>query len=203
MTQIKSSTGVAVAAILAASALQALPANAQTASKDNWAAITKCAAISDDKARLICMDAVMSTAGVPDAAQNEARSEQAMPAPKAQPAAPKAAQAPAPAPAPAATDSRKATTLSDQQREAFFPDTKEERQDDEVNRIEVTLASVSKHNSKFTLTDTDGVIWRQLYTPSSKIPPKAGQSMTVQKNSLGGYLCRVESTPTFRCKPNS
>jgi hypothetical protein len=73
-----------------------------------------------------------------------------------------------------------------------------------VNEIEVTLADVQKAaGRKYRLTDTDGVTWQQLYTPSSTVPPKAGQSMTVHKNSLGGYLCRVESTPTFRCKPIS
>jgi hypothetical protein len=202
MTQIAVKT-VALAGAIAGMALFAQPGAAIAAdAAGNWAAINKCAAIADNSARLICMDAVLSTAGA--AQGNSPAAPEARSVPVQEPArAAEAPAAPAPAPAPAAT--RQSTDLSPEQREAFFPaDTSPEEESQAVNEIEVTLADVRKAaGQKYRLTDTEGVTWQQLYTTSSRVPPKAGQSMTVHKNSLGGYLCRVESTPTFRCKPLS
>jgi len=198
MTHSITAKTAALAGALAGMALLAPPGAAVAAdSAGNWAAINKCAAIADDSARLICMDAVLSTA------------KEAAGTPSAPPREPaRAAEAPTPAPAPASSDQRpgqeQPATLSPEQREAFFPAERSDAADEEVNEIEVTLSDVRKTGSrKYLLTDTDGVTWQQLYTSSSRIPPKAGQSMTVHKNALGGYMCRVESTPTFRCRPVS
>ncbi len=160
------------------------PATAQASdAAANWKAMTKCAAIADDDARHECSDKVLHNAGLLKSAETAASE-----AHKTAPSEPrKAANLATPEPRSRSVDERSRDKESDK-REPFH----------------VTLTKAEEAgNGKLFLTDTNGTVWRQLFSDSEIPRPKAGQSMKVRENVFGGYICRIGNWPSFRCKPNS
>jgi|GEM_PF-2203321 len=203
--------GMVLAGALAVLAAASAPAAAQTPNAATLDALKKCAAIADADSRHICTDAVMQGAGLlgseSPAAAPAAGDNRAAKAPEAAavPKAPKVAAPAAPAPS---SGARQAEELTPAQRRAFYPEEalaeEEKEKKENVDLIEVTLNEVSKTgDGRLVLTGADGVVWRQLYHRSAMPMPRNGDSMRVHKGALGGYLCRVEDAPSFRCRPNS
>ena len=65
------------------------------------------------------------------------------------------------------------------------------------------VADLFLPKGKLVVTTADGVVWQQLYSDVLLPMPRAGQSMRVWEGKLGGYMCRIEKSPTFRCTPAS
>jgi hypothetical protein len=196
MTKFSTMGGFALTGMVMAVAWAAAPTSALASSaKDNWKAMEKCAAIADADARHECADDVMRRAGLlvlapaPGVAGNaEAPNTQASePAPKAVAAVPTPETPAAP------------------QRPASAPPPKPKlKSADERYHVEVTLAkAIKRGDGKLILTTADGVVWQQLYINSFLPTPKPGASMRVWEGKLGGYMCRIEKLPTFRCTPAS
>jgi hypothetical protein len=138
-----------------------------------WAAMKRCAAIAEDKARHACTDETLREAGLLGARK---------PAPAA------AVAAPASVPAP---DSRQRFGLPP--RPAPKPSPSDAR-------VAVTLANVEQRgDGKLVLTTTDGAIWRQVESEAIRPLPAQGQTMTIAKNSLGGFMCESANRVAFRC----
>jgi hypothetical protein len=65
---------------------------------------------------------------------------------------------------------------------------------------QVTLARVDQAgDGKLLLTTTDGAIWKQLESAPIRPLPAGGQAMTIEKVSLGGFLCEPSKYVSFRC----
>jgi hypothetical protein len=69
------------------------------------------------------------------------------------------------------------------------------------NQLQVTVASVTKaRDGKLTFTMTDGAVWRQVEGETLLDAPTQGQTMTIEKTSLGGFFCRPTKYLAFRCR---
>jgi hypothetical protein len=69
------------------------------------------------------------------------------------------------------------------------------------NQLQVTVASVAKtRDGKLTFTMTDGAVWRQVEGETLLDAPTQGQTMTIEKTSLGGFFCRPTKYLAFRCR---
>ena len=67
-------------------------------------------------------------------------------------------------------------------------------------QVEVTLASVHQGgDGKLVLTTTEGAVWRQSESDAVRPQPVQGQTMTIVKGSLGGFLCKSSRYVAFRC----
>jgi hypothetical protein len=73
-------------------------------------------------------------------------------------------------------------------------------QQKEETQLEVTLATVEQGgDGKLVLTTTEGAVWRQVEHITIFPPPQRGQTLTILKNSFGGFLCKPSKWVTFRC----
>ena len=142
--------------------------NAQTA----WAAISKCAAITDEDSRHECSDDVLRHAGLLPAAEDKASKQRKRFGLESLPA--RAAAAPPTA------EAAKAQAAADQ--------------------VEVTLAAIEEvENGKLLLTTTDGAVWRQAESQVIRPVPKQGETMTITRTSMGGFKCQAGKWSNFRC----
>jgi hypothetical protein len=164
----------AVASCLMTTALAQDPAPAREmpSAESGWSAITKCAAILDDESRHECSDNVLRDAGLLPAAEtrsSEKRKRFGLQKPAAR-AAEQAAASGAPIPPP------------------------------NEDQLEVTLAAVSASgDGKLVLTTSEGAIWKQVESTAVRPMPREGQAMTIEKMSLGGFMCRPSKWVSFRC----
>lgn len=179
-------SGIPLASMLIALAWGAQPAAAQTSDASaNWDAIAKCATINNDIARLECADTVLRPVGIPKAADTM--------------------EAPAKTVAAVPSQLPRVADLTAPERESFLPtEPTAEEEAAEIDQVEFTLKKVTKAgNGKYTLTTTDGITWRQLYRKPAQWRPDVRKLMTVKKGAIGGYLCRVGKSQSFRCLPLS
>jgi hypothetical protein len=168
-----------------------------SSAEDGWAAMKRCAALAEDKARHACTDETLREAGLlgaverrptegreaadsPHAADNSYAAESARSAETARPAesAPAIVSRqsfglpPPPAPKPSPSDTR----------------------------LQVTLANVAQSgDGKLVLTTTDGATWRQVESEAIRPMPAQGQTMTIARKSLGGFMCESAQRVAFRC----
>jgi hypothetical protein len=196
MTKINTLGGMALTGAVAALAWASAPTSAEASSaKDNWKAMERCAAIADADTRHACSDDVMRRAGLLEPTTTASTAEPAR-APEAAPSAPApqtAAVVPAPEAPPAPARPPSAPPPKPKLKKAS-----------ERYHVEVTLAkAVLRGDGKLVVTTADGVVWQQLYSDVQLPMPRAGQSMRVWEGKLGGYMCRIEKSPTFRCTPAS
>jgi hypothetical protein len=151
----------------------------------SWAEMQKCAAIADDAARHACTDEVMRKAGLFPSAQARTaarrksfglelpRRASATPRPEQQASAPAAAPRPAARPTPV---------------------------EENDNRVRFTLTGIELiADGRLLLTTGEGAVWRQADSDPVRPRPAIGQSMLVERNVLGGFLCRIGKWTAFRC----
>ena len=200
MTKTINVSGIPMMSVFVALVWLSAPATAQTSNAAaNWDAMAKCAAISDDDARHECSDEVFRKAGLLKSVEStSSKSVETKPMKSAATTPTESAETTRSEPRKAA-DVQPATPRS-------FPPRKlaPVKEPDDYDEIEVRLEQVDKAgDGKLVLTTTEGEIWRQLYSNSLLPTPRAGQLLKVKQNSLGGFMCRVEKSPSFRCKPSS
>jgi hypothetical protein len=189
-----------------------------------WAAIAKCAAVKNDEARLTCVDDVFRKAGLvaetedrPTAANSDktqadvagprkAPANAAMPAVAASDAAKPAALSPhePKATSDSVAEPQAADARSTERRKSFglqlpkFPKSADGKSNND--QIHVTLAHVVQTgNGKLVLTTTDGAVWRQVEDVPVRLLPREGQTMTIAKTSMGGFMCIPSKWVSFRC----
>jgi hypothetical protein len=145
-----------------------------TNADDGWAAFRKCAAIREDRARHACFDDVSRAAGyLPDAAPS-AKNDFGLRTPPPQTAKDFGLRAPPPPPA------------GDKLRN---------------NELAVAIASIAEaRDGKLSFTTTEGAEWRQVEGGMLGNAPKPGQTMAIEKTSLGGFFCKPPKGPAFRCR---
>ncbi|WP_108810909.1 hypothetical protein [Sphingorhabdus sp. Alg231-15] len=73
---------------------------------------------------------------------------------------------------------------------------------DQINQVEGTIASARKGRSgKWTLKLEDGAVWQQTSAPrSTSRRPKAGDSIVVERGSLGSFVAKVNDGRAFKVK---
>jgi hypothetical protein len=176
----KAMVRAAACGLLVLSGAPLAEAGGSLGAKEGWAAMTSCARIAESGARRDCMEAVLRRAGL--LPQTEAA---APPAPTPGPA-PQAGVAPAERPAVAAAAPS-----------ASFGLPAPERPDE---RLEATLTDAEVGgDGRLRLTTSEGAVWREVESDPILPAPKAGQAVTVQKASLGGFVCKVGRWISFRC----
>jgi len=155
----------------------ALPLAAYAAAKENagvlWEAMARCAAMADGSSRHACTDEVLASVGLLTDIQLTAEKKQEFGLSKQQ-------------------------EKQKKKKEALAAAVIEESNDDEIT---VTLSQIEVGRSqRLTLTTADGAIWKQVDGDAIRPTPQAGQTMTIQKASLGGYICKTGKWSSFRCK---
>ena len=158
----------------------------QSSAETSWEAIKTCATIKEDKPRFTCYDAVVRGAGLLPSAAELHRDTFGLPANAAGPA-PKAADAPAapPAPAPVAVAPKSAAAATPPAHD----------------KLDVVIANVDQgHDGKFTVTTTEGAVWRQIESVTLHQPPLKGDTMIISQGVLGGFMCKSSKYVTFRCQ---
>ncbi len=171
----------------------AMPASVGAQGTDVAAALAKCGAILDDAKRHDCTDAVMRDAGMlPSAAART--TEQRKKFGLTRPVAP-----PKPAPVETAVAKPAKGAKPAKVKVAKAKPAKPPRPAEDDNRIKVTLARVEQAGDKLEFTTADGAVWRQGESEMISPLPTAGQSMTVEKTSLGGFRCITGKWTAFRC----
>lgn len=70
-----------------------------------------------------------------------------------------------------------------------------------VDRVTAKIASARADASgKWTLRLEDGAVWQQVDVGAPSMPPKAGESVTIRKASLGSFLASVEGRRAMRVR---
>lgn len=226
---------IAASLTLIAAAWLPYPAQCQqrTGAEADWVAITKCAAIKDNQARLACVDDVFRKAGITtkveaepvaapsdkDKSKSSTLANAAARAKGAMPAASTSGAVTSAEPKSRESDSVRSDAVraepargkEEERRQSFglqlprFPKASRtnakggERQTND-DQLEVTLASVIKGgDGKLVLTTTDGAIWHQVEDIPIHLLPAKGQTMTIAKTALGGFMCKPSRWVSFRC----
>ena len=172
--------GVAVS--LAMSVLPAGPAAAQAGADPaaGWAEMARCGALANDAARHSCMDEVLRKNG-------------AMAAPEAR------------------TVERRRTFGLDVL--PTFPHREHVKAEpsagrggrpvqvaDADDRVTVTLDGVTlRGDGRLAVKTSEGAIWRQVEDEPVRPTPVSGQSMTIERTAMGGYMCKSARWTAFRC----
>jgi hypothetical protein len=151
-----------------------------------WAAMKRCAAIAEDKARHACTDDVLREARLLGVAV------QAKPAVE-----PRSAVQPTPTvQSTPAVQSPPANAHKD----FGLPPTPAPKPQPSESKLEVTLASVTQAgDGKLVMTTTDGATWRQVESEPIRPMPAEGQTMVIARKSLGGFMCESANRVAFRC----
>lgn len=158
---------------------------AETSAEAGWAAVTRCAQQETERARHDCLDQVLRDAGLltPELRQRQQQRAFGLSQPAAPPPAAKAPSAPAGEPRASASSEPK-------------PPAPESPPD----RVQVQIAAVaSSPDGKLAITTSDGAVWRQTETLDNRRLPAVGESMTIRRGALGGYLCTLASKQSWRC----
>jgi hypothetical protein len=75
------------------------------------------------------------------------------------------------------------------------------RQSEEVTATTLTVASVdSTPIGRLLVTGSDGAVWEQTDSDTITRPPAPGDTVTVSKGFLGGYMCQVSRWQSVRCQ---
>ena len=68
------------------------------------------------------------------------------------------------------------------------------------DRVQVTLATVAPGaDGKLVLTTTEGAVWRQVESNTVRPTPAQGQTLTIERTSFGGFMCKSGKWVAFRC----
>jgi hypothetical protein len=173
-----------------------LPAAAQgpqsTGAEAGWAAMTKCAAMADEKLRHRCTDDALRSAGL--LASATGGRQEAPAAAVAATASANAGAAPGKSRAPADPPSSPSDFGLQPKAAAKAAPPESEK------HAQVVLAKVEQGvDGRLLLTTTDGAKWQQLETgPLHKLPAQ-GDAMSIDKTTFGGYMCKPAQWPMFRC----
>ena len=165
--------GVGLAALSIPAAGAAQPTGRDAAS--NWSAIAACGAIDNADKRHACMDDVLRQAGVLTEARiaRNTRQEfgrQPKPAKAAKPARVQRAEAARSRP-------------------------------EEIDQLVTTVKSVSYVGYRqLRVVTTEGSVWDQTQTAEFNMEPSPGDGFSIEKASLGSYLCRFGRSKSYRCK---
>jgi hypothetical protein len=200
-------TVAVMSAVATTSRAQETAPRPQIADADaGWSAIKQCAGIAKDNARLSCVDGVLRKAGLmpTHSAAPAAKSSTATPSPTgtagptASTAAPTAAKAAASSSSAQPQDSGADFGL--QPRTFPKPPPKDKQASAAERKQEVTLTRVDQAgDGKLLLTTTEGAIWKQVESAPVRPVPTAGQTMTIEKATLGSFLCEPSKYVSFRC----
>ena len=77
----------------------------------------------------------------------------------------------------------------------------EKKSDESEDAITVMLAEVAVGRSKrVVLITQEGAVWRQTDGGALRPTPKPGQSMTIERTSFGGFMCKIGKWTVFRCQ---
>jgi hypothetical protein len=90
-----------------------------------------------------------------------------------------------------------------QEKEAKALAKKERRtpRNDGVDSLELTLADVENTpRGLLRLTSTEGAVWEQTDGDEVGEGPRPGDTVTIKKGFLGGYLCQVTRWQEVRCQ---
>lgn len=174
------SGSLAILALAAGVSAFGLAASAQN-SPPAWDTLVRCAQTPDEAERLACYDAAMRAAGF------------------------------APNPAAVTAERRKSFGLSMPKMNVFKHNKKEEGAriagaqqapvEENPNEIEVTVdqIAITQPADKIVIFTTDGQIWRQTDNTQVNSYPKEGDTVSIHKGPLGGYLCDVNKYQAVRC----
>lgn len=176
-----------------------------------WNAMAHCAAMRDAASRHACADEALMSAGLLTKADITAQRRQnfglpaakAAPEPVAEPKpAPKAALEAEPGPeAVAKAESAEAPETETEASEPPPAAPKAEDRNESEDEITVTLAEVAVGRSKRVILITEeGAVWRQTDGGALRPNPKPGQTMTIEKTSFGGFMCKIGKWTVFRCQ---
>lgn len=174
-------------AVLAATAIGLAAAGAAAAqdapAPPSWTTLTRCAEMADEDARLACYDAAMRSAGF------------------------------TPKPEAVAAEKRKRFGLSIPQVSILKHKGKEEgteaaggkpseipKQDENEVTVELSQVATLQPDNRLMMFTADGAIWEQVGDDPVQPFPKAGDSITIHKGKVGGYLCDVNKYKAVRCK---
>ena len=148
-----------------------------------WDTLVRCAQTPDESARLACYDTAMRAAGF------------------------------APNPAAVAEEHRKGFGLSFPKMSALKRHKKEEGSqaagpapppapEGNPNEIEVTVdqIAITQPLGRIVIFTSDGQIWQQTDTTQVNSYPKEGETLSIHKEVLGGYLCDANKYQAVRCK---
>ena len=147
-----------------------------------WDTLVRCAQTPDEAARLACYDSAMRLAGY------------------------------APNPAAVNAEHRKAFGLTVPKVNVFKRHKREEGAqsagaaapppETNLNRTEITIDQVAlaQPGNRVIVFTNDGQIWQQTDTTEVSQYPKAGETMMIRREALGGYFCDVNKYQTVRCK---
>ncbi|HEY4214622.1 MAG TPA: hypothetical protein VGM84_24310 [Steroidobacteraceae bacterium] len=201
--------------LLVASAVLPAIGYCQSSAEASWEAIKTCATLKEDKARFTCYDAVVRGAGLLPSAAELHRDTFGLPAnAAAPPPPPNAADAPATPPAPvaaapksaaapsvAANPARTAAPPVPAVAPAPVPTPAPPATPPAHDKLDVTIAKVDEsRDGKFTVTTTEGAVWRQIESVTLHQPPLKGDTMTITEGFLGGFMCKSSKYVTFRCQ---
>lgn len=163
-----------------------------------------CQRIPDATARLACYDRVMKSGNAtmaPPATSPSATGASSGPATKATNAsangasAGAASQAKAPPPPPTAAERKAAFGLPRSEQPGY----KQEREAS-PDEVEITVASVGQLAAGMvSLTATDGAVWNQTGGAAPRHVPKPGDKVTIKRNFMGGYRCKLSRWEIVRC----
>ncbi len=186
--------------------LAAAPALAQDDASANWNKVVACAQDRSEKRRHECIDRVLAESGVLNSEkrvetlrQDERRSFGLSPVQKELAArkAEAASAAPGPQPAPAAPPV--AAVAAHPARAPATP-----AAPPEAEKLDTLATEVSKAfdpgNRLMVFVTTDGQVWQQSERKDIGLPPKAGTAFTVERAAMGGFICKVGNSRSFRCR---
>jgi hypothetical protein len=183
----------ALVAVLVPGALMAQGATSG-AESGHWSAIEQCARIDATEERHNCMDDVIRRAGLlndarlTEAARREFGSENGPPETRA--TAPAAAAGPsAAAPAAAAATSPRAAPSAAPTRAA------------DLDQLATTVSSARLGpDRRLMVVTAEGSSWTQVQSETFRNLPRAGDSFTIERTSLGSFRCRAGNSSVFRCR---
>lgn len=162
--------------------------------------LKSCTTIDDAAARLACYDRVAGRTAPMTAARG--------PAPVSAPASASAAvSAPIPAPASAAAPvtAAAAAAATAEQDFGLTPAAKKAQEpkvagDAEPEAIERTIAKIARDGQdRFVVTLDDGQVWAQNEAKAG-VYPRPGESVTISRAALGGYVLRSQRFGTIRVR---
>ena len=193
---------VALAVTLVPGALMAQGAAAGDAAS-HWSAIEQCARIDATEERHQCMDGVIRRAGLLNDARlaETARREfgnENRPV-ESRPAAPQARAAPAPLAGPAAAPVVAPSPAPALPPQAAAPPAPARAADLDQLVTTVTDARLGPDRRLIVVT-AEGSSWTQVQSETFRTLPRAGDSFTIERGSLGSFRCRAGNSSVFRCR---
>jgi hypothetical protein len=157
----------------------------------HWSAIEQCAQIDATEERHLCMDDVIRRAGLlndarlAETARREFGNENRAPVNRT----------PAPAPAPAAAPPAVAAVPPRTPPPAAPP------RATDLDQLATTVTNARLGpDRRLVVVTAEGSSWTQVQSETFRTLPRAGDSFTIERTSLGSFRCRVGNSSVFRCR---